>query len=191
MLKASLLSTLLNCLYILSLGFWEAYSSVREDVMKSIVKAMNSHYKQHNELVQRINQHHHSIENQNVNLNYAYPKLSQNQLKSISHELSKPLRLYFAGHSLGAALAVLAALDVSVNMNFIIDAIKSVYPNVSYASLEGIDMGKTPESTCVENYYTTSRRSDGRTKIPTRVFSSNIKWEVPTMAVYTYGGERR
>ena len=37
------------------------------------------------------------------------------------------MRVYFCGHSLGAALTVLAALDLSVNLNYILDAIETVY----------------------------------------------------------------
>ena len=48
-------------------------------------------------------------------------------MKSIIKELKKPLRVYFCGHSLGAALAVLAALDLSVNLNYILDALETVY----------------------------------------------------------------
>jgi hypothetical protein len=136
---------------------------VREDVLKSIVKAISSHYLQHNELLQRINQYQDKKNDPS--------DISQNQLQSISNELSKPLKIYFCGHSLGAALAVLAALDISVNMNYIVDAIKTI------------------------------GRADGRTEMPlnnsfdetylkaNKVSLCDVRWEVPTLAIYTYGGE--
>lgn len=136
---------------------------MREDVLKSIVKAISSHYSQHNELLQRIN-HYQDKNNDPSNI-------SQNQFQSISNELSKPLKIYFCGHSLGAALAVLAALDVSVNLNYIVDAIKTV----------GRADGR-PETPLNNSFDETYLKSN---KVPL----CDVQWEVPTLAVYTYGGE--
>jgi hypothetical protein len=133
--------------------------------------------------------------NQCQNTNNEHSNISQSQLQSISYELSKPLRLYFCGHSLGAALAVLAALDVSVNMNYIVDAIKTTYENASHDNVGGIDRGKKSEG------YRSLGSVDGRTEVhancsinetnfkASKGFPWDVRWEVPTLAVYTYGGE--
>ena len=63
----------------------------------------------------------------NLNHNSHYPILSPLQVRNISNDLSRPLRVYFCGHSLGAALTVLAALDLAVNLNYILDAMEVVY----------------------------------------------------------------
>ena len=74
------------------------------------------------------------IENEDVRKNTRSSKNELNfntvspvTMKNILKELKKPLRVYFCGHSLGAALAVLAALDLSVNLNYILDALEIVY----------------------------------------------------------------
>jgi hypothetical protein len=191
---------------------------VRDDVLKSIVKAINSHYIQHNKLVQIINQY--------QDTNNEHSNISQSQLQSISYELSKPLRLYFCGHSLGAALAVLAALDVSVNMNYIVDAIKTTYENASHNNIGEIDREGIPNHSDVGNFVSNkhenqndhdmnnsqklkvglSKKSEGYRSLgstdvsvnrsfnetnsrASKGFPCDVRWEVPTLAVYTYGGE--
>ena len=114
-------------------GFWGAYSSVRTDVLRSIVRAFCYHKKEHKRVANIL-----ACKSDNMlgigagtgrkTLNRSqHPILSPFQVRNITNDLSRPLRVCFCGHSLGAALTVLAALDLSVNLNYILDAIETVY----------------------------------------------------------------
>ena len=113
-------------------GFWGAYSSVRTDVLRSIVRAFCYHKKEHKRICNILSYNSSyttgmGIGRNKENLKSQHPILSPLQVRNITNDLSKPLRVYFCGHSLGAALTVLAALDLSVNLNYILDAIETVY----------------------------------------------------------------
>ena len=123
-------------------GFWGAYSSVRTDVLRSIVRAFCYHKKEHQRVANIL-----ACNSDNMlgigagigrkNLNRSqHPILSPLQVKNITNDLSRPLRVCFCGHSLGAALTVLAALDLSVNLNYILDAIETVYGEADDSSNE-------------------------------------------------------
>lgn len=114
-------------------GFWGAYSSVRTDVLRSIVRAFCYHKKEHKRICDILNYNSDCTTGMGTGRNNGnlksqqHPILSPLQVRNITNDLSKPLRVYFCGHSLGAALTVLAALDLSVNLNYILDAIETVY----------------------------------------------------------------
>ena len=113
-------------------GFWGAYSSVRTDVLRSIVRAFCYHKKEHKRICNIISHNSNYLTGMSLGMNNGHlkpqhPILSPLQVRNITNDLSKPLRVYFCGHSLGAALTVLAALDLSVNLNYILDAIETVY----------------------------------------------------------------
>jgi Lipase (class 3) len=115
-------------------GFWGAYSSVRTGVLLSIVRAFCDHRKQHRQICSLLDLYDGNLDGRWTGVGLGLgtwvgekPVLSPLQQRSVRRQLSKPLRVYFSGHSLGAALTVLAALDLSVNLNYILDAIESVY----------------------------------------------------------------
>jgi Lipase (class 3) len=122
-------------------GFWGAYSSIRTGVLLAIVRAFCDHRKQHRLICTLLDTYDDNLDARGTGTGIGMigvgkgtgtgveekPFLSPLQQRSVRRELSKPLRVYFSGHSLGAALTVLAALDLSVNLNYILDAIESVY----------------------------------------------------------------
>jgi hypothetical protein len=115
-------------------GFWGAYSSIRTGVLLAIVRAFCDHRKQHRLICSLLDTYDDNLDSRGTGTGIGIwtgvgekPFLSPLQQRNVRRELSKPLRVYFSGHSLGAALTVLAALDLSVNLNYILDAIESVY----------------------------------------------------------------
>eukprot|EP01039_Chlorochromonas_danica_P009621 gene9621-10636_t len=84
------------------LGFWESYASIRDEFMTKIAQTLFLDYSQQE----------------------ALSPSSMNPVSS-SHSLyssQSPLRILFTGHSLGAAMAVLAALELVENLSTIVHA---------------------------------------------------------------------
>ena len=223
-------------------GFWGAYSSVRTDVLRSIVRAFCDHKKQHLQIIEILRLFDDNVSGKYVRDNLV---LTAQQVRTIEKEISRPLRVYFCGHSLGAALTVLAALDLSVNLNYILDAIELIYGRNNDVCMRSAYVGiknynsherkhemsnakdcerearryNVLPSHSKDQYddsaatHTTndpsdkfqveaeaeaanSRNSVGRSNKPYKsdrlsILKENAsnKWEVPTIAVYTYGGK--
>lgn len=54
----------------------------------------------------------------------AAQRTARNHVDNILHDIVPPIKLHFCGHSLGGALAQLAALDISINLTAILRAIR-------------------------------------------------------------------
>ena len=95
-------------------GFWQAYQSVRDEFLKTVLLGILQHYKEKQEKLYRCQSSssyenfRHSIDNQFV------------ALDGLSPDFRNPLDLYLCGHSLGGALSVLAALDLQKNAKYMV-----------------------------------------------------------------------
>ena len=110
-------------------GFLDAYQSVRKSVLCALVGVLAEHYQQRKLAIDKKK----IIQMQKARVQSQYGPSSggggstslNQQQQHVSEEgvESPPLQVYFTGHSLGGALAVLAALDFALNMEQILLAI--------------------------------------------------------------------
>lgn len=93
-------------------GFWYAYKSVRNQFLASLIHSICKYRAQlYDELMQR----------QTTTSDYIQNNHSSFEAMKASLPDIPTLRIYFTGHSLGGALSSIAAIDVSTNMDAIID----------------------------------------------------------------------
>ena len=83
-------------------GFWEAYLSIRKEMMTALINTLLTRY---------IYIHTHSHSSQTSNS-------------------SRLIRIYCTGHSMGGALATIASLDISVNMSTILKSIRCILQKI-------------------------------------------------------------
>lgn len=112
-------------------GFWEVYTSMRNDVLASVLVGIYNHTKSA------------ILSESGSNLNRgAGRNENPGSYKTSSYPEVPPLQLAFCGHSLGAAIAVLAALDVSINLGSMARAIRDRLEEDGLISAETDTLGR-------------------------------------------------
>ena len=101
------------------MGFWKAYSSVRENVLLSVSLVVAADVKSMINLEETELLDEEDIE---ALLNEAMMATSATATESFSFKAIDPLVIQICGHSLGGALAVIASLDIATNIQSIVRA---------------------------------------------------------------------
>jgi hypothetical protein len=91
-------------------GFWAAYKSIREEYLKAVMYGMLKYYQEKKDAMYS------NLKDSSSKDLFRHSTDGPFQsLDGLSSEFRYPLELYITGHSLGGALAVLAAVDLQRN----------------------------------------------------------------------------
>ena len=115
-------------------GFWAAYASVREQVLLAVARTISEDVKEVLNTPPLI-RHVHGVDALDLE------SLLKNNNTYIN-DILESYHLQFCGHSLGGALAALAALDISTNIESIVRAALKVNLPEGYSKDSASYLGK-------------------------------------------------